>query len=111
MSQLHQPKELLQYRDELPSSGFADNKQSAAEFAGQKVNAVGDFSLPTAKSVAKESCMFIGTGTISASDGSEIFVNGKKEENGVVVSSTSGPVILRSDGLRFIGERLGAPPA
>ena len=110
MSQLHQPKELLQYRDVEKCSAV----QVAAEFKGKKIggpSSGNEITLPAPSAVAKESCMFIHNEvdyTVKPSGGVDLFVNGTKQSNPMTVSAASGALVLRSDGLRFIGERLVA---
>lgn len=113
MSQLHQPKELLQYRDAEKCSAA----QVATEFKGKKIDGLlpgeqgTEITLPAPSAVAKESCMFIYTDavyTVKPPVGVKLFVNGKSQPSVAVDATSPGALVLRSDGLRFIGERLAA---
>jgi len=125
---MSQPKELLYYREHIQVQA-PDGKQTVQEFAGQIVDGGGypqelDDSvvvLPLPSAVARETCLFV-TGAVDyyvfVQDGVRIFVNGteiQSETRMVAGEAVEGcwikiagrsALLLRSDGLRFIGERL-----
>lgn len=108
MSQLHQPKELLYYRDHTVVSA-ADGKQTGAEFAGQIVSGGSTplITLPHPSEVPREQCFFVsGAYSVQAPDGASMFINGTDASTSSV-SMTNAGLLLRSDGLRYIGFTLG----